>query len=173
MAGPRDMTTIVGIDLGTTNTSVAAVSGTKVSVLAPGPGLRSFPSVVSLPNPREVLVGLAARARLATDPSRTIASPKRLLGRKHAEREVQSFVGAAPYPTRAGADGTTVIEIDGEGYAVPQLVAHLLAEAKAVAERHLGSRSSTRSWRCRSASTSTAVAPSRPRPGWPASRSTA
>ncbi|MBP8809687.1 MAG: Hsp70 family protein [Kofleriaceae bacterium] len=138
MAGPRDMTTIVGIDLGTTNTSVAAVSGTKVSVLAPGPGLRSFPSVVSLPNPREVLVGLAARARLATDPSRTIASPKRLLGRKHAEREVQSFVGAAPYPTRAGADGTTVIEIDGEGYAVPQLVAHLLAEAKAVAERHLG-----------------------------------
>jgi molecular chaperone DnaK len=138
MAGPRDMTTIVGIDLGTTNTSVAAVSGTKVSVLAPGDGLRSFPSVVSLPNPREVLVGAAARARITTDPRRTIASPKRLLGRKHADREVQTLIGGAPYPSRAADDGTVVVEIDGESYAIPQLCAHLLTEAKRVAERHLG-----------------------------------
>lgn len=131
-------TTIVGIDLGTTNTSVAAVIGTKVTVLAPAAGQRSFASVVSLPSPREIVVGAAARARLATDPTRTIASPKRLLGRKHAEREVQSFIGAAPYPTRAGEDGSTLIDIDGESYAVPQLCGYLLAEARAIAERHLG-----------------------------------
>jgi molecular chaperone DnaK len=130
--------TIVGIDLGTTNTSIAAVTGTKVTVLTPADGGRSFPSVVSMLNPREVVVGAAARARLATDPTRTISSPKRLLGRKYSDREVQSFVGAAPYPTRAADDGTTLIEIDGEAYAMPQVCAYLLKEARAIAERHTG-----------------------------------
>ncbi|MBK9032165.1 MAG: Hsp70 family protein [Myxococcales bacterium] len=130
--------TIVGIDLGTTNTSVAATQGTKVTILTPGDGARSFPSVVSFPTPREVVVGAVARSRITTDPSRTIASPKRLLGRKFTDREVQTFVGAAPYGSHAGDDGTVVIDIDGEEYAIPQLCAHLLSAAKAIAEQHLG-----------------------------------
>ena len=129
---------IVGIDLGTTNTSVAVVSGSKVTVIGPGDGARAFPSVVSLPTPRDVVVGAAARARLATDPSRTISSPKRLLGRKHADREVQSFIGAAPYLTRAADDGCTLVEVDNEAYAIPQLCGFLLKEARAIAERHTG-----------------------------------
>ena len=47
MAAPSD---IVGIDLGTTNTSVAAPAGGKVTVLSPGDGARAFPSVVSYPH---------------------------------------------------------------------------------------------------------------------------
>ncbi len=139
MAPPRmsSKSTIVGIDLGTTNTSVAAAIGTKVTILTPGDGTRSFPSVVSLPEPRQVLVGAAARARITTDPGRTIASPKRLLGRKHADREVQTLIGGAPYPSRAADDGAVVVEIDGESYAIPQLCAHLLTEAKRIAEQHL------------------------------------
>ncbi|MEZ4404391.1 MAG: Hsp70 family protein [Kofleriaceae bacterium] len=130
--------TIVGIDLGTTNTSVAAAQGTKVTVLTPGDGARAFPSVVAVPAGGEIVVGAEARARLATDPTRTVASPKRLLGRKYTDREVQSFVGAAPYASRAGDDGSVVIDIDGASYAVPQLCGHLFARARAVAERHLG-----------------------------------
>lgn len=129
---------IVGIDLGTTNTSVAAAIGSKVTILTGVDGARAFPSVVSLPQRSEVIVGAAARSRLTTDPARTIASPKRLLGRKYAEREVQTMIGAAPYATRAGDDGTVVIEIDGEPHAIAQLCAHLLTAARAIASQHLG-----------------------------------
>jgi molecular chaperone DnaK len=131
---------IVGIDLGTTNTAVAAAIGTKVTILAGDDHSRSFPSVVSYPHPREVLVGTVARARLTTDPSRTIASPKRLLGRKFSDREVQTMVGAAPYTTRAAADGSVVLEVDGEPYAIAQVCAQLLDRARVIAEKHLGER---------------------------------
>jgi molecular chaperone DnaK len=112
---------------------VAAAIGSKVTILTGVDGARAFPSVVSLPQRSEVIVGAAARSRLTTDPARTIASPKRLLGRKYADREVQTLIGAAPYRTEAGDDGTAVIEIDGEPHAIAQLCAHLLTEARAIA----------------------------------------
>ena len=129
---------IVGIDLGTTNTSVAAAAGGKVTVLSPGDGARSFPSVVSYPHGGEPVVGVAARARLATDPTRTVASPKRLLGRRYTDREVATTLGSAAFQSRAGDDGGVVVAIDGQSYAIAQLCAELLAAARAVAERHLG-----------------------------------
>lgn len=135
MSGSND---IVGIDFGTTNTSVAVSVGGKVTVLEPSDGSRSFPSVVSYPHGGEPLVGIAARARLATDPARTVASPKRLLGRRYRDREVQTLIGSAAFLTRAGDDGGILIEIDGERYATAQLCAEILAAARAIAERHLG-----------------------------------
>jgi molecular chaperone DnaK (HSP70) len=72
--------TIVGIDLGTTNTSVAAAIGTKVTILTPGDGTRSFPSVVSLPEPRQVLVGAAARARSPPTPGARSPRPSACSG---------------------------------------------------------------------------------------------
>jgi molecular chaperone DnaK len=130
--------TIVGIDLGTTNTSVAAASGTKVSILHTADGARSFPSVVWFPQGRPAVVGVAARASLITDPSRTIASPKRLLGRRSTDREVQTLIGAAPYQTATGDDGTVLLDVDGQRYAMAQVCAELLRAARAMAERHLG-----------------------------------
>jgi molecular chaperone DnaK len=130
--------TIVGIDLGTSNTAVSVVKDGKVSVLAGADGSRAIPSVVSFPSKGQIVVGAEARKRIATDPARTISSPKRLLGRKLADREVQTFVAQAAYRTIAADDGSVLVEIGGERYAMAQLCAFILGAAKAVAERHLG-----------------------------------
>jgi molecular chaperone DnaK len=129
---------IVGIDFGTTYTSVGVVTGTRVQVLARDDGTRFTPSVISFPRKGEILVGEPARQRIGTDPARTIVSPKRLLGRPFSDREVQSYVGQAPYRTKAGPDGTTVIELWQETYAVTQLCSYLLSNVRELAEARLG-----------------------------------
>ncbi|MCB9571744.1 MAG: Hsp70 family protein [Kofleriaceae bacterium] len=131
-------TPIVGIDLGTTYTSIGVVVGNKVQVLARDTGARFTPSVIAIPKKGEVIVGEAARARIATDPARTITSPKRLLGRPYTDREVQTFVGQQPYRTKAGPDGTTVVEMWGDDYAITQLSSYLMRDVRELAEQRLG-----------------------------------
>jgi molecular chaperone DnaK len=131
---------IVGIDFGTTYTSVGVVLGTKVQVLPRADGTRFTPSVISLPSKGEIVVGEAARQRIATDPARTVTSPKRLLGRPYTDREVQTFVGQQPYRTKPGPDGTTVVEMWGQDTAITQLCSYLFANVREVAEARLGTR---------------------------------
>src|SRR5688572_16329408 len=95
---------IVGIDFGTTYTSIGVVTGTRVQVIAREDGNRFTPSVISIPTKNEIIVGEPARRLIATDPARTIVSPKRLLGRPYTDREVQTFIGQAPYRTKPGPD---------------------------------------------------------------------
>jgi len=130
--------TLVGIDLGTTYTTIGVVQGHKVSLLPRDDGTRFTPSVISFPTRDRILVGEVARARIATDPARTVASPKRLLGRPFTASEVQTFLAQAAYRSHKGPDGTTVIDIWGTPYAIPQLCSYLLADAKESAERRLG-----------------------------------
>ena len=77
---------IVGIDLGTTYTAIGVMADGGAVVVPGADGARVMPSVVSFPRRGPVLVGAEARDRLVTDPTRTIASPKRLLGRRLADR---------------------------------------------------------------------------------------
>ena len=98
---------------GTTYTAVGVMSAAGPVVLPAPDGARAVPSVVSFPRDGAPVVGASARDRLASDPSRTIASPKRLLGRRLADREVQSFVATAPYRTATGDDGAPVLEASG------------------------------------------------------------
>lgn len=129
---------IVGIDLGTTFTSVGVVAGKKVLTLARDGGPKLSPSVVAFPTRDTTLVGEPARARLATDPARTVASPKRVLGRPFEDREVQTYLAQAPWKSRRGPDGTALIELWQQPYAIPQLCALLLREAREIAEARLG-----------------------------------
>ena len=133
-----DAEPIVGIDLGTSYTSVAAVVGGKVAMLADDTGAIQSPSVIAFPTRDKILVGAEARARLATDPLRTIASPKRVLGRPFDDREVQTFLGQAPWKSGKGPDGSAVVEIWGQPYSFTQLCGYILAEARRVAEARLG-----------------------------------
>jgi molecular chaperone DnaK len=128
----------VGIDLGTTYTTVGVVQGNKVALLAHDDGSNFTPSVISFPTRDRILVGEVARARIATDPARTIASPKRILGRPFTDREVQTFLAHTPFRSKKAPDGTTVIEMWETPYAIPQLCAYILADVKATAERRLG-----------------------------------
>lgn len=129
---------IVGIDLGTTYSSVAAVIGKKVSILPWSDGAKSCASVVTFPEMHKCIVGTEARKRLATDPQHTVSSPKRLLGRKYDDREIQAFIGQAPYRTLAGPDGSVVVEIWEQQYAVTQLNSYIIDEARKVAETAIG-----------------------------------
>ena len=129
---------VVGIDLGTTYTSVAAIVGKKVTILPWPHGGKSTPSVVSFPSATECIVGPEARRRLTSDPSHTVNSPKRLLGRQYNDREIQGYIGQAPYRMLRGPDGSVVVDIWGSQYAITQLCSYLLNEARKVAEEHLG-----------------------------------
>ncbi len=138
MATPDSDEPIVGIDMGTTYTSVGAVQGKKVALIGRTEGVKFTPSVIAFPTREQIIVGEAARQRIASDPARTVVSPKRLLGRPFADREVQTFVGQAAYRSRQAPDGTTVIELWQQPYAIPQLCAYLLADAREIAEHKLG-----------------------------------
>ncbi len=129
---------IVGVDLGTTYTSIATVIGKKVSILHHANGGRSSPSVVSFDKDGSFIVGAEARERVATDPAHTVVSPKRLLGRDFQDREVQTFLNQVPYRNFAGPDGQTVIEIWGQQYPITQVCSFLLNNARQVAETELG-----------------------------------
>jgi molecular chaperone DnaK (HSP70)/Tfp pilus assembly protein PilZ len=129
---------IVGIDLGTTFTSVGAVVGQKVKVLPREDGTMASPSVVSFERNGDIIVGQKARERVATHPARTMISPKRILGRKYNEREVQTYVGQAPFRTLEAPDGTTIVEIGGNQYAVTQIIGYIMKDAREWAEKALG-----------------------------------
>jgi molecular chaperone DnaK len=128
---------IVGIDMGTTYTSIGVVQGTKVSLIARAEGTKFTPSVVSFPTKDQILVGEPARQRIATDPAHTVVSPKRLLGRPFTDREVQTFLGQGAYRSRQAPDGTTIIEVWQQPYAISQLCGFLFTEARDIAQRVL------------------------------------
>ena len=117
---------------------MAAIVGSKVVILPREDGRKSTPSVLSFPDNETIVVG--DRDQVATDPAHTVVSPKRILGRPFDEPEVERFTGQAPYRTVRGPDGSVLVEMWGEHYAVPQLVSYLLDDARALAEAHLGER---------------------------------
>jgi molecular chaperone DnaK (HSP70)/Tfp pilus assembly protein PilZ len=131
-------TRIVGIDLGTSYTSVSAARDRKIVIMPFEDGLRAMPSVVSFPSRDQVLVGSAARARLGVDPAHTIMSPKRILGRRADDREAEAFMAQAAYKTGVGPDGLILVDMYGEPIAITQVCAHLLTAARKAAESYLG-----------------------------------
>ena len=84
---------IIGIDLGTTNSVVAVMSGGEPMVIPTAEGERLLPSVVAVNKNHERLVGRAARNQAIVNPENTIFSIKRFMGRKFDDPEVQRTVG--------------------------------------------------------------------------------
>ena len=80
---------VIGIDLGTTNSCVAIMSGGDPVVIANAEGSRTTPSVVGITDKNERLVGQIAKRQAITNPENTIFSVKRLMGRKFRSKEVQ------------------------------------------------------------------------------------
>src|SRR5437867_12827174 len=88
---------VIGIDLGTTNSCVAIMSGGYPVVIANAEGSRTTPSVVAITDKGERLVGQIAKRQAITNPENTIYSVKRLMGRKFRSKEVQEAVKRRPY----------------------------------------------------------------------------
>src|SRR6266849_2620189 len=81
----KDMSKIIGIDLGTTNSCVAVMEGGDAVVIPNAEGNRTTPSVVAFSKSGERLVGQVAKRQAVTNPANTVYSIKRFMGRKYSE----------------------------------------------------------------------------------------
>lgn len=127
---------IIGIDLGTTNSVVSIMEGTEVKVLPNAEGNRLTPSVVAFTDKDEVIVGEPARRQAVTNPTRTIYSAKRFMGRRHSE--VQSEEKMVPYKVSGGTDEYVKIDVGGKQYTPQEISAKILRKLKEAAESYLG-----------------------------------
>ena len=127
---------IIGIDLGTTNSVVSVMEGGQPTVITNEEGGRTTPSVVAFTDEGERLVGAIAKRQAVTNPTRTVYSIKRFMGRRLSE--VPEEISLVPYKVVEGKDGTVTIEIDDTSYAPPEISAMILTKLKNAAEAYLG-----------------------------------
>jgi molecular chaperone DnaK len=133
------MASIIGIDLGTTNSCVAVMDGGKPKVLENSEGDRTTPSVVAFTEDGEALVGQSAKRQAVTNPHNTVFASKRLVGRKFDEKVVQHDLGLMPYKIVKAKNGDAWIEAGGQQMAPPEISARILQKMKQTAEDYLGS----------------------------------
>ena len=129
---------VVGIDLGTTNTVVACVRSGKVHVLADEHGARLLPSVVSFHPNGEVLVGASAKSRRVIDPKNTVYSHKRLIGRSWGSPEIAQAKQRFAFELREGPGQGPLVHARGQDYTLPEISAFVLKRARQIGEAALG-----------------------------------
>ena len=134
------MSKIIGIDLGTTNSCIAIMSGADPEVIANSEGGRTTPSVVAVTDKDERLVGQIAKRQAITNPENTIFSVKRLMGRKFNSKEVKVATDRLPYKILDASNGDAHVEIRGKQYSPPEVSAMILQKIKQTAEDFLGQK---------------------------------
>merc|ERR1711974_194685 len=132
------MGTIIGIDLGTTNSCVAVMDGKEGRVIENSEGARTTPSMVAFTDDGERLVGQPAKRQAVTNPENTLFAIKRLIGRRYGDPEVEKDKDLVPYKIVSGENGDAWVEVNGEKMAPSQIAAMVLQKMKETAEGHLG-----------------------------------
>lgn len=136
------MSKIIGIDLGTTNSCVAVMDAGEPTVLENSEGARTTPSVVAFTKNGERLVGQAAKRQAITNPSNTIFSAKRFMGRKFSE--ITAEEKRLPYKLVAASNGDCAVEVkvgdETKVYTPQEISAMILGKLKADAEAKLGEK---------------------------------
>jgi molecular chaperone DnaK len=127
---------IIGIDLGTTNSVVAVMEGGEPTVITNLEGARTTPSVVAFQNDGTRLVGAPAKRQAVTNPTNTIASIKRFMGRRH--HEVGDEEKQVAYKLVGGPDELVKVDVGEKQFSAPEISAMLLQSLKEAAERYLG-----------------------------------
>ena len=127
---------IIGIDLGTTNSVVSIMEGGEPRVIANQEGARTTPSVVAYTDKGETLVGDPAKRQAVTNPTNTIYSIKRFMGRRH--NEVQSEEKTVPYNIIGGESDYVKVDASGEEHTPPEISALVLRKLKEASESYLG-----------------------------------
>ncbi|MCX5979480.1 MAG: molecular chaperone DnaK [Chloroflexi bacterium] len=133
---------IIGIDLGTTNSVVAAMVGGEPTVISSSEGGRTVPSVVGFVKGGERVVGQLAKRQAVTNPKNTVFSIKRFMGRRFDDAEVSKTKGLVPYTVEKDgkSDGVKVKLDSGESYSPQEVSAMILQKLKADAEAFLGEK---------------------------------
>ena len=133
------MSKVIGIDLGTTNSVVAVMEGGDPVVIPNAEGARTTPSVVAYTKDGERLVGQVAKRQAVTNPTNTIFSIKRFMGRKSSE--VESEKKLVPYAVESDSQGRVVVKVanaDNQTFTPPEISAMILQKMKQTAEDYLG-----------------------------------
>src|SRR5881227_2193468 len=130
------MAKTIGIDLGTTNSCVAVLEGGEPAVIPNAEGGRTTPSVVAFTKDSQRLVGAPARRQQVTNPTNTIFSIKRFMGRKFDE--VTEEMTIVPYEVVKGPNSDVRVKAEGKEYAPPEISAMILQKLKQDAEGYLG-----------------------------------
>ncbi|WP_165252792.1 molecular chaperone DnaK [Paludisphaera soli] len=127
---------IIGVDLGTTNSAVAVMEAGEVTVIPNQEGSRITPSVVAFTGRGETLVGEPAKRQAVTNPTGTVYSIKRFMGRRHSE--VRGEEKMVPYEVIGGPDDFVKVRVNGKEYTPPEVSALILRKLKEAAESYLG-----------------------------------
>lgn len=132
------MSKVLGIDLGTTNSAMAVLEGGAPTIIVNAEGDRTTPSVVGFRAEGDRIVGKAAKNQAVTNPTNTVFSIKRFMGRRFDE--VSSEIKTVPYTVKGGTGNRAVVTINGEDFTPEQISAMVLSKMKADAEKYLGEK---------------------------------
>jgi molecular chaperone DnaK len=132
------MAKIIGIDLGTTNSVVSVLEGGETKVIPNKEGGRTTPSVVAFQDNGQRLVGGPAKRQAVTNPTRTIFSIKRFMGRRH--EEVDSEEKMVPYAIVGGQKDIVRVKVGDKEYSAPEISSYILGYLKECAEDYLGDK---------------------------------
>lgn len=127
---------IIGIDLGTTNSCVAVMEGSEAVVIPNSEGKRTTPSIVAFLENGERKVGDPAKRQAITNPTNTISSIKRFMGKKFSESKGEA--DRVTYKIEAGSNDTPRVRIADRQYTPQELSAMILQKMKTTAEEYLG-----------------------------------
>ncbi|MEI6494692.1 MAG: Hsp70 family protein, partial [bacterium] len=134
------MAKIIGIDLGTTNSAMAVVTGGEPKIIENVEGVRTTPSIIAISKAGERLVGLLAKRQAITNPSNTIFGIKRLMGHKFDNVHVQKDKGIVPFAIERSDDGGVKVKMSDKDYRPEEISAMILSKLKADAEAKLGEK---------------------------------
>ncbi|MAZ67679.1 molecular chaperone DnaK [bacterium] len=134
------MSKILGIDLGTTNSAMAAVEGGEPKIIENAEGARTTPSIVGISKTGERLVGTLAKRQAVTNPKNTIFGVKRFVGHKFSDNSVQKDKDIVPYTLSEGADKGVLITLADKNYRPEEISAMILQKLKRDAEESLGEK---------------------------------
>ncbi len=134
------MAKILGIDLGTTNSVAAIVEAGVPKVLENSEGSRLTPSVVAVSKAGERLVGVLAKRQSITNPTNTIYSIKRVIGRRYKDEEVQKSKSVLPYEIKESANGGIEVKMGEKWYRPEEISAMVLQKIKSDVEAKLGEK---------------------------------
>lgn len=129
---------VIGIDLGTTNSVVSIMEGGQPKVIVNAEGMTTTPSVVAFTDSDEKLVGMLAKRQSITNPTNTIFSIKRLIGRKYEAKQVEKARDILPYKIVPADNGDAWVEVKDKKYAPQEISAMILQKLKKTAEEYLG-----------------------------------
>lgn len=130
---------VIGIDLGTTNSAVAVMTGGKPEVITNKEGGRTTPSVVAISvDTKDEIVGTAAKNQMVINAEQTFYSVKRLIGMEYDDPAIKQDLKTLPFKHKKSSKGGVEIQFGNDWLAPEAISAKVLAKIKTDAEAFLG-----------------------------------